>query len=83
MATTEMLRSPIFCALLVVAQGCVSVSEHRAFVVASRGFFDSVAPVFSEATLHDEGLTQQSKRNRLGELSAYERALVAAEERVR
>jgi hypothetical protein len=69
--------------LLFGAVGCVSTSEYRAFVLASRGFFDSVAPVFSDATVHDPGLADQSKRNRLGEVAAYERALVAAEERVR
>jgi hypothetical protein len=63
--------------------GCVSTPEYRAFVAASRGFFDSVAPVFSEATLHDAGLNDQSKKNRRAEVEAYERALVAAEERAR
>jgi hypothetical protein len=70
-------------ALLAAASGCVSAAEYRAFVAASRGFFDSVAPVFSDATLHDPGLSDTSKRNRLGEVTAYERALVSAEERVK
>jgi hypothetical protein len=73
-------------AVVVVAtvfSGCVSVSEYRAFVTASRGFFDSVAPVFSDATVRDAGLSDRSKQNRLGEVEAYERALVAAEGRVK
>jgi len=69
--------------LLLVGQGCVSESEYRSFVAASRGFFDSVAPVFSEATLQDATLADQSKRNRLGEIKDYERALMAAEARVK
>lgn len=73
----------LLAALLVTATGCVSVSEYRAFVQASRGFYDSVAPVFTAATAKDDGLSEQSKKNRLGEVSAYERALVAAEERVK
>ncbi len=67
--------------LATVFSGCISTSEYQAFVTASRGFFDSVAPVFSDATLHDAGLSDQSKKNRLSEVEAYERALVAAEER--
>jgi hypothetical protein len=67
--------------LCLAAGGCVSNSEYRAFVVASRGFYDSVAPVVSEATLADPGLSDVSKQNRLKELKAYEAALVAAEVR--
>lgn len=71
-----------FVAMLLCC-GCVTRSEHRAFVEASRGFFDSVAPVFSAATLADDGLAEQSKKNRLAEVKAYERALEAAEARAR
>jgi hypothetical protein len=78
-----MRRVAIAIVLSAAFAGCVSQSEYSAFVTASRGFFDSVAPVFSDATVHDAGLSDQSKRNRLGEVSAYERALVAAEERVK
>ena len=63
--------------------GCVSRGEYRAFVAASRGFYDAVAPVFSEYTLHDVGLSDRSRANRLGELIGYERALDAAEDRVK
>src|SRR5207237_1142581 len=47
---------------LVASSGCVSASEYRAFVAASRGFYDSVVSVFSEATLRDDGLADLSKR---------------------
>jgi len=70
----------LFC---LFGSGCVSQSEYRAFVVASRGFYDSVAPVVSEETLSDPGLSDVSKRNRLKELKAYEAALAAAEARVK
>jgi len=69
--------------LVLLGQGCVSQSEYRSFVAASRGFFDSVAPVFSEATTGDASLSEQSKRNRMSELRAFEQALVAAEARVK
>ena len=67
----------------IVLAGCVSQSEYRAFVAASRGFYDSVAPVFSDATLHDAGLSDVSKQNRLKEVVAFERTLVAAEARAK
>jgi hypothetical protein len=75
-------------ALLVLAgvlvQGCVvSKGEYGDFVKASRGFYDAVGPAFSEATVHDVGLSDQSKKNRLSELEAYKRALEAAEDRVK
>jgi len=69
--------------VMASASGCVSEGEHRAFVAASRGFFNSVAPVFSDATTRDDSLSEQSKRNRLREVEAYERALLAAEARVK
>jgi len=68
---------------LLGLSGCVTMSEHAAFVKASRGFYDAVAPVFSDYTARDPGLSDRSRSNRLGELQGYERALVAAEERVK
>jgi hypothetical protein len=68
----------------VLASGCVvTKDEYGDFVKASRGFFDSVGPVFSATTASDPGLSDQSKKNRLKELAAYEGALKAAEERVK
>jgi len=69
--------------LVLVGQGCVSESEFRSFVAASRGFFYSVAPVFTEATTSDASLSEPSKRNRMREVQAFEQALVAAEARVK
>lgn len=66
-----------------VLSGCVTSAEYKAFVTASRGFYDSVGPTFSAAVLADPDLAEQSKKNRLSELTAYEKALKAAEERVR
>ncbi len=70
--------------LLALASGCcVTRDEHRAFVGASRAFFDAVTPVFSRTTLGDPDLSVQSKKNRLGMVEDYHRALRAAEERAR
>lgn len=68
---------------LALPAGCVTSEEHRAFVEGSRAFFEAVAPVFSAATSRDDGLAPQSKKNRLAELEAYEKSLVAAEARVK
>lgn len=69
--------------LLVLLGGCVTRGEHAAFVEASRGFYDAVGPVFSQATTGDAGLSERSKRLRLELLHDYRLALEAAEERVR
>lgn len=69
--------------LVVLLSGCVSKSEYRTFVGASRGFYDAVAPVVSDAALRDPNLSEQSRKNRLATLAAHERAIRAAEERTR
>jgi len=75
-------RGAVLLGLLLLA-GCVSKSEYRSFVVAARGFADSVGPVFSDYTLKDQALSEVSRKNRLAELRDFERALEAAEERAR
>lgn len=62
---------------------CVGRDEHRAFVEASRGFYDAVAAPASESIGRDRGLDEQSRKNRQGEIETYRLALEAAEQRAR
>lgn len=86
---TQAIVDTVLTACLVVtfagllSVGCVTNAEHKAFIEASRSFYGSVAPTFEKAVNEDDGLSDQSKKNRLGELSAYEKALEAAEARIR
>jgi hypothetical protein len=74
---------PLFFVLVLASGCCVTRDERAAFVGASRAFFDAVAPTFSASVTADAALTEQSKKNRLGVVEDYHRALRAAEERVR
>ena len=67
--------------LAVALSGCVSTTEHRAFVQAARRYYDSVG---ADGAVHNErclGLGELSRRTRAATHADFGRAIEEAEKR--
>lgn len=78
------MRKTVFLVVLLSlgSVGCISTSEYKAFVEASRAYYSDVSPRNRAQVASDKNLSDQSKKNRLTEDDNYGSAIAAAESRL-
>lgn len=68
-------------ALSAAAAGCISKGEYRKFVESTRAYYDEATPAYVESVTSNPALPEQSRKNRLGLVDDFGRAVLEAEER--